>query len=39
MRVRDVEWLDDYHYRANRRLLDAVSRLTVEQFTRSVAGS
>ncbi len=39
MRVSDLERLYDYHYWANRRLLGAVSWLTPEQFTRSIAGS
>lgn len=39
MNVRDLEALYDYAYWANRRLLEAVSRLTPEEFTRPVAGS
>ena len=39
MRVRDLERLYDYQYWANRRLMDVVSRLTPDEFTRSVAGS
>jgi uncharacterized damage-inducible protein DinB len=39
MRVTDLERLYDYHYWANRRLLEAVARLTAEQFTQSVGGS
>ena len=39
MRVRDLELLYDYHYWANRRLVDAVSRLTPREFTQPVAGS
>jgi len=39
MRVRDLERFYDYGYWANRRLMDVVSRLTPDQFTRSVAGS
>ncbi len=39
MRLVDLERLYDYHYWANRRLLEAVSQLTPEQFTQNVAGS
>src|SRR5258707_14735088 len=39
MRVSDLERLCDYDYWANQKLLGAVSQLTPEQFTRSVAGS
>jgi uncharacterized damage-inducible protein DinB len=39
VRVADLEQLYEYHYWANRRLFDAVARLTTEQFTQSVAGS
>jgi uncharacterized damage-inducible protein DinB len=39
MRLIDLERLYDYHYWANRRLLEAVSQLTPEQFTQNVAGS
>ena len=38
MRVRDLERLYDYHYRANQRLLGVVSQLEPGQFTRPVAG-
>jgi uncharacterized damage-inducible protein DinB len=39
MRLIDLERLYDYHYWANRQLLEAVSQLTPEQFTQDVAGS
>ena len=39
MSLTDLERLYDYHYWANRKLLDAVSQLTTEQFTQTVAGS
>jgi len=39
MRITDLERLYDYHYWANRRLLEAVSQLTPQQFTQDVAGS
>jgi uncharacterized damage-inducible protein DinB len=39
MRVSDLVRLYDYGYWANERLLGAVSQLTPEQFTQSVAGS
>ena len=39
MTVKDLEGLYDYNYWANGRLLQAVSRLTPEEFTRQVAGS
>lgn len=39
MRANDLVRLYDYGYWANKRLLDAVSQLTPEQFTQSVAGS
>jgi uncharacterized damage-inducible protein DinB len=39
MRLIDLERLYDYHYWANRRLLETVSQLTPEQFTQNVAGS
>ncbi len=39
MRVADLERLYDYHYWANRRLLDVVAQLSPEQFTQPVAGS
>ena len=39
MTVKDLEDLYDYGYWANKRLLQAVSRLTPEQFTQAVAGS
>ena len=39
MRVADLELLYDYGYWANRRLLDAISALSNEEFTRDVAGS
>lgn len=39
MLVSDLERLYDYGYWANKRLLGAVSQLTPEQFTQSVAGS
>ena len=39
MRARDLERLYDYHYWANRKLLDVVSQLPPEQYTRLVAGT
>ncbi len=39
MRVSDLERFYDYSYWANQRLLDVVSGLTPDEFTRSVAGS
>ena len=39
MTVKDLEALYDYNYWANGRLLQVVSRLTSEEFTRQVAGS
>src|SRR5207344_189836 len=39
MTVKDLEGLYDYNYWANGRLLQVVSRLTPEEFTRQVAGS
>jgi uncharacterized damage-inducible protein DinB len=39
MTVKDLEDLYDYGYWANKRLLQAVSQLTPEQFTQAVAGS
>jgi uncharacterized damage-inducible protein DinB len=39
MQLGELEALYDYNYWANRRLLDAVARLTCEEFTRDVAGS
>jgi uncharacterized damage-inducible protein DinB len=39
MRVSDLERLYDYNYWANKKLFDAVSQLTPEQFTQPVAGS
>jgi uncharacterized damage-inducible protein DinB len=39
MTVKDLEDLFDYGYWANRKLLDVISRLTPEQFTRTVDGS
>jgi uncharacterized damage-inducible protein DinB len=32
MRVRDIQALYDYHYWANRRILDTATRITAEQF-------
>src|SRR5512140_2361722 len=37
--AKDLRALYDYGYWANRKLLDAVSQLTPEQFTQSVVGS
>src|ERR1051325_3554133 len=39
MRATDLERLYDYHYWANKRLFAVLSRLTADEFTRSVAGS
>jgi uncharacterized damage-inducible protein DinB len=39
MTVKDLELLFDYGYWANARLFDAISPLTAEEFTRTVAGS
>jgi len=39
MKVKDLERMFDYGYWANRRLFDVMSKLTPEEFTRSVAGS
>lgn len=39
MLISDLARLYDYSYWANRRLFDVVSRLTPDEFTRSVAGS
>jgi uncharacterized damage-inducible protein DinB len=39
MTVKDFERLYDYGYWANRKLFAVLSQLTVEQFTRTVAGS
>ena len=39
MRASDLRRLYDYHYWANRKLLDVVAQLTPEQYTTSVAGS
>ena len=39
MTVNDLERLYDYGYWANRKLFEAVSQLTPEEFTRTVAGS
>ena len=39
MTVNDLQRLYDYGYWANEQLLAAVSELTPEQFTRTVAGS
>lgn len=39
MNVSDLERVFDYSYWANRRLFHAVSQLTPEQFTQTVAGS
>jgi uncharacterized damage-inducible protein DinB len=39
MTVQDLERLYDYNYWANKKLLAAVSQLTPEQFTQTVAGS
>jgi uncharacterized damage-inducible protein DinB len=39
MTVSDLQRLYDYGYWANQRLLEAVSRLTPEQFTQPIAGS
>jgi uncharacterized damage-inducible protein DinB len=39
MNVGDLKRLYDYHYWANRKLLDVVAQLTPEQFTNDVAGS
>ena len=39
MIVKDLEGLYDYGYWANKKLLQAVSQITPEQFTQIVAGS
>lgn len=39
MTIKDLENLYDYGYWANRKLFDAISELTPEQFTQPVAGS
>jgi uncharacterized damage-inducible protein DinB len=39
MTVKDLERLYDYGYWANEKLFQAVSQLTPEEFTRTVAGS
>ena len=39
MRVSDLVRLYDYNYWANKHLFSAISQLTPEQFTQSVAGS
>ncbi len=39
MTITDLEVLYDYGYWANKRLFDAISQLTPEQFTQPVAGS
>jgi uncharacterized damage-inducible protein DinB len=39
MRASDLARLYDYHYWANARMLEAVSRLTPEQFTQTMSGS
>ena len=39
MTVKDLEVLYEYGYWANKKLFDAISQLTPEQFTQSVAGS
>lgn len=39
MRVSDLERLFDYHYWANKKLLDVVGQLTPDEFGQSVAGS
>src|SRR5438477_10959949 len=39
MTVRDLEDIFDYHYWATHKLLDVVSTLTGEQFTRTVGGA
>jgi uncharacterized damage-inducible protein DinB len=39
MRVADLQTLYDYSYWANARLFEPLSRLTTEEFVRSVAGS
>jgi uncharacterized damage-inducible protein DinB len=39
MDVKDLEVLFDYGYWANRKLFDVISKLTHEQFTRTVDGS
>ena len=39
MAVNDLQELYEYGFWANRKLLDALSELTEEEFTRSVAGS
>lgn len=39
MTVKDLQTLYDYGYWANRKLFDALSQLTPEQFTQPVAGS
>jgi uncharacterized damage-inducible protein DinB len=39
MTVKDLQNLFDYGYWANRKLFDAMSRLTPEQFTQTVDGS
>ncbi|MGE0884312.1 MAG: DinB family protein [Blastocatellales bacterium] len=39
MTIKDLEDLYDYGYWANRKLLQAISQLTPEQFTQTVAGS
>jgi uncharacterized damage-inducible protein DinB len=39
MTVKDLEVLYDYGYWANKKLFDAIARLTPEQFTQPVAGS
>jgi uncharacterized damage-inducible protein DinB len=39
MSVKDLEDVYDYGYWANGKLFDVISRLTPEEFTRSVAGS
>jgi len=39
MRVKDIERAYDYHYWATHHVIGAASRLTLEEFTRVVAGS
>jgi uncharacterized damage-inducible protein DinB len=39
MTVKDLEDLYDYGYWADRKLFDVITKLTPEEFTRSVAGS
>jgi uncharacterized damage-inducible protein DinB len=39
MTLKDLEALYDYSYWANKKVFDVISRLTPEEFTRSVGGS